>query len=428
MKPLQIIIIVVCILAAVGGLFALALFRGDDNAAKVGSVEIWGVLPKTEMNSFISDVKARRKDMSGIVYREVAPVDLVEEYLTAVAQGQGPDLLLVPHSTVFAQEATLNAIPYETIPERDFDETFVEAASTLKRYSGVIGVPFLLDPIILISNKTLLSSGSIARPPQTWDEVFVLAPRLTKVTSSRSIQESAIALGDIRNMAHGYDVLSALFLQAGTPIMAADGPRYRSFLNDDMGYATIPAHDALRFFAEFSNPGKTVYSWNRALPQDRTFFLAGDLALFLGAASDLPTLRAENANLSYMVSLMPQTKGSSARATYATLYTFAVPKGAQNPAGATLVALELAGSTSQATAEALLGLPPSRRDLLTATNNNAEQDVLRESAILARTWYDPNSESTQLIFRDMVDSVVTGRSDISTAVSQASRQLEGILR
>lgn len=428
MKPFQIIILVVFILGAVGGLMSLALFRGANDATKVGSVVIWGVLPKNEMGAFLSDVRARRKDMAGVTYREVPASDLIDEYLTAVAQGAGPDLLLVPHTTVFAQEATLNPISYQSLPERTYDETYVEAATPLKRYSGVIGIPFLLDPVILIANKTLLSSGSIARAPQTWDEVFVLAPRLTKVTSSRSIQESAIALGDIRNMAHGYDVLSALFLQAGTPIMAADGPRYRSYLNDDMGYATIPAHDALRFFAEFSNPGKTVYSWNRALPQDRTFFLAGDLALFLGTASDLPSLRAENANLSYTVSLMPQTKGSSLRTTYATLYTFALPKGARNPGGATVAALELSSAASQTTAEAMLGLPPSRRDLLTSTTDNAEQDVLRESAILARTWYDPNSESTKTIFRDMVDSVVTGRTDISTAVAQASRQLEGILR
>lgn len=428
MKPFQIILMVVFILGAVGGLFTLALFRGTNDPAKVGSVEVWGVLPQEAMDAFIEDVKVRRKDMAGVVYTEVSPDALIDTYLTAVAEGNGPDLLLIPHTTVFAQESTLTTIPYETIPERDFDETFVDAASSLKRYAGVIGVPFLLDPVVLIANRTLLSSGSIARPPQTWDEVFVLAPKLTKVTSTRSIQESAIALGDVRNMAHGYDVLSALFLQAGTPIMAADGPRYRSYLSDDMGYATIPAHDALRFFAEFSNPGKTVYSWNRALPQDRTMFLAGDLALYLGTASDLPSLRAENANLSYAVSLMPQTKGASLRTTYATMYTFAIPKGSTNQSGAVLAAIELASSASQLTGEALLGLPSSRRDLLTSTSDNAERDVLRESAILSRTWYDPDITKTKQIFRDMVDSVVSGRTDISTAVAQASRQLEGILR
>ena len=56
---------------------------------------------------------------------------------------------------------------------------------------------------------------------------------------------------------------------------------------------------ALLFYTDFTNPSKTSYSWNAALPQSFDAFTSGELAAYLGYASEYNSIISRNPNLRF---------------------------------------------------------------------------------------------------------------------------------
>jgi len=188
-----------------------------------------------------------------------------------------------------------------------------------------------------------------------------------------------------------------------------------------------PSESALRFYTEFTNPSKTTYSWNRTLPVSTTAFTSGDVATYFGFASELPGLAARNPNLRFAVAKVPQVEGSSSRLTYGRLTGLAIPRTSRNPNGAAQIAQKLTSSQSISTLTMLTGLPPVRRDVKINTADNAAMSVFVDSALIARAWVDPAPEETDVIFRTMIESVISGRNDSGSAIGEAARALKQLL-
>jgi ABC-type glycerol-3-phosphate transport system substrate-binding protein len=239
-----------------------------------------------------------------------------------------------------------------------------------------------------------------------------------------------VALGEWRNIANAKAILSALIMQAGDPIVgrSSEGVRFAALGLIPEGAAESPAQSALRFYTEFANPGKTVYSWNRALPEAQSAFIAGEAAVYFGFASEYATLRARNPNINIGVDIMPQIQGNTSMLTYGNVWGVAVPRTAQNAQGAAAVAQAFAGAEFSAALASGRGLPSVRRDAAQDTTGNAVAAVFAQSALMARGWADPSPRETDTLFETMIESVSSGRSTPAEAVSNASRLLEQLLR
>ena len=72
-------------------------------------------------------------------------------------------------------------------------------------------------------------------------------------------------------------------------------------------------------------------------------------------------------------------------------------------------------------------LPPVRRDLLSEVQTDAVSSVFYDSAIISKGWLDPESPKTEAIFKNMVESVTSGRASLSEAVSTADAELNLLL-
>jgi hypothetical protein len=72
----------------------------------------------------------------------------------------------------------------------------------------------------------------------------------------------------------------------------------------------------------------------------------------------------------------------------------------------------------------LSGLPPARRDILAVRPENPYQSVFYRSALISSVWLDPNQVETELIFKDLVESVTSGRERLSEAISRANLELD----
>jgi ABC-type glycerol-3-phosphate transport system substrate-binding protein len=243
---------------------------------------------------------------------------------------------------------------------------------------------------------------------------------MTKKDGALNVTQSAIAFGEFGNIDNAKAVLANLFLQAGTSITSREG---RSTLSESYGKPLLPAEAAINFYTEFSNPVKPFYSWNRSLPNSQTAFVAGDLAVYFGFASELPLLQLKNPNLNFDVAYVPTSREGGVYVSYGNFYGLAISKNSKNPNAAFQVSSTLASSNGAQAMEAIFGLPPARRDLLAIKPKSPFKEIFYGSTIRAKAWLDPDVAVSTLIFKNMIESITSGRERTSAAVSRASSEL-----
>jgi ABC-type glycerol-3-phosphate transport system substrate-binding protein len=219
MKPFQIILLVVFGFMAVGGIVFLATWRGTPTGVQVGAVTIWGTVPRSVVKIALETVKKSSETFDSVEYQEIDPREFSETYIRALADGKGPDLILLSHEELYNHLSTLRLLSFETLSERAFRDTYIEGSEIYVTPNGIAGLPFTVDPMVLYWNRSLLQTAGIAKPPATWSEVYAMAPKLTEKDSALAISKSAIALGEFQNIDHAKEILIALFLQLGGTVI-----------------------------------------------------------------------------------------------------------------------------------------------------------------------------------------------------------------
>ncbi|OHA91203.1 MAG: hypothetical protein A2758_01885 [Candidatus Zambryskibacteria bacterium RIFCSPHIGHO2_01_FULL_49_18] len=421
------------ILLSVFGFFILlavlvfAMYRGG--AGSEGAViSVWGDMPSEDVSQVFDSLVPQIDKTVIIRYSEKESDEIDQEFTEALAQGLGPDLLIVTQERLWKNKSKLIPIPYQSVGARDFRDTFVEESELFLMQDGVYGLPLAIDPLVLYYNRDILSAAGEAKPLAYWDEIYNLTQKLTKKDQAGNLTQSAIALGETRNIPNFKEILSLLFIQAGTPVTSLIDNELRSALSDNFGLPVSPGESALDFYTQFANPAKAYYSWNRSMPSAATHFTSADAAYYIGFASELTALRNKNPNLNIGVAPVPQSRVSGKRLTYGKIYVVALSRGTRNPAAAMRAALMIA---SEPVAESLaknLGLPPARRDLLSVRQSDAVMPVFYEAALQAKGWLDPENVSTGNIFAEMVNAVTSGRARTSEALGAASRSLDSLIK
>ncbi|MCI0566387.1 hypothetical protein L0Y46_04305, partial [bacterium] len=174
---------------------------------------------------------------------------------------------------------------------------------------------------------------------------------------------------------------------------------------------------------DFSDPLKTVYSWNRSLKESRDAFLAQDLAVYFGFASELSSLRSKNPNLDFDVAPVPQVRDHPFRSTLAHMNATAVMKTSKQKPLAFFVASLLTSQEISKIISSEMRLPPVRRDLLSAKPTDAFMNVFYDSALISKSWFDPNPKESNRIFQTAVVSVVTGTASVDGAIGRADAEI-----
>ena len=428
LRPFQIAALAGFGILAVIAVILLSTFQpGQDEAlSKYGDrVLIWGTVPEDAFDRIIMDLSDNDPGFTVVDYQRIDARTFNETFVNAIAEGRSPDLVLLPNSELVRQRSKLQAISYDTIPERNFRDAYIDGADIFRFADGIYAIPFAVDPLILYWNRDLFASAGFAQPPTTWEYVVsTIVPSLSARDNNRTIQQSAIAFGEFQNIRNAKETILMLALQSGSNMIYERDQRYVIDLNySSSANTTPPLTAALQFYTNFSNPNAQLYSWNRQQQLDRLAFIAGDLALYFGFGSEVEDIRDQNPNLSFDVTAVPQGAAASVRRTYGEFYGFAIPKATPNPMGAYRVALELARPEVASVVAADIGFAPAQRTAIAPGSANAERQIIFDSALIARGWLDPNSAQTDSVFEDMVEDVTSGRERVATAVSDAITKL-----
>ncbi len=404
--------------------FANAPASSDDPAlaGASGKVYVWGTYPIAGVNEVFQKMNDKYRDSFQVEYQYHDPKTFDRDIVEALASGRGPDVLLLPDNLVLRHSDKIEQIPYVSLPQLTFQSMFIQAGEVYMRQSGVVAVPYAIDPIVMYWNRDLFDNASITVVPTFWDEFLTITPKLTiRDPKTQEITQSAIAFGEYANVANAKDILAMLFLQTGDPIvrMTPQGIPYGDLVRQEGEFVT-PDQDvisALRYYMDFSNPLKNIYTWSRALPNSRDQFLTGGLAVYFGYASEYKVLKEKNPHLNFVAAPVPQTRGTDVQITFARMHGFAVLKSSSNKSTAFIAVQKLMEPEFSGAFAAAYSLPPVRRDLLNVQQTDAAMSVFYDSAIRARTWLDPKPEATDGLFRTAIESISSGRYDVSQSVS-----------
>lgn len=429
MSKFQIILLAVFGAFIVLGVVAFSLYRGGAGGALSARITVWGDITLRDFGLLINTPLFNQDPNLVINYIEKPTETIDTEFTEALAQGIGPDLIIISQDKFWKNKSKFIAIPYSSVSERDFKTTFIEEGELFLDQNGSYALPLSIDPLVLYYNRDLLSTAGQARPIMYWDEIYAAATNLSKRDVAGNLILSVMALGEARNIPNAKDILSLLLLQAGTSITGFIGQDLRSQISaNNLNLPVSPGEAAFSFYTQFSNPTKTYYSWNRSLMDAQTHFTSGDSAYYLGFASELGILRNMNPNLNFGVSLAPQSRVSGKTTTFGRLRSVAISRGSSNPSAALTVAKKLVSKETQLALSKILALPPARRDLLAEKPTSAILSVFYDAALQSKGWLDPNPRATETIFRDTVESITSGRARIFEAINKANADIDKLIK
>jgi ABC-type glycerol-3-phosphate transport system substrate-binding protein len=434
MKNFQVIVLI--IFALLGGL-AVAFFSGAIKLPEKGSsatanlsgvVTMWGTIPRSQILPTLTTLSNYSGELN-LRYVEKSPLTYERDLLDAFAFGGAPDLFLLPNNLINLYKDKVVAIPYQTFTERMIEDSYARGVSVFKTEAGLLGYPIFADPLVMFYNKDHFESKNIIMPPKTWNEFNAIVPILTEKNQVLEISRSAVALGESTNVRHFKKILSALNLQLGNQITVRNTTRatYEPVFSSRSSISANPAEETLRFYLEFSNPLRSAYSWNKSMPESLNAFVAGDLSIYFGPASEISLVQRMNPNLNFDIAELPQVDGSTTKITYADMYAVAISRTSQNFQGAFYLAGQLASGPFTSSLAASSGMAPVRRDLLANKSLTKYTEVFYPSALSARSWVDPSDVGTNAIFSAMIESVLSGLKDYGRAVGDANTELRVLL-
>lgn len=440
MKRFQTILIGVFILFIIVAIliFSGAIKLGDKGnsatAGASGKVVMWGTIPKDSFTRTLSEFNNTNKTFT-VSYVQKSPETFNTELIEALASGVGPDMILLPSDLILRYSDKLVQIPFTSLPERSFRDTFVSEADLYINSKGIFGFPLTIDPMVMYYNRSMFESAGLATYPKNWDEVLADVPLLIKKDSNAIITQNAVALGEFSNVTYAKDIIALMSLQRGGEMVSEDNRGIlSSVFGKYSGSQQDPAASALSFYTSFANPtNKDIYSWNKSFPQSRDQFIAGKLAMYFGYASDLFTIQSKNPNLDFDIATMPTLNATSSLSTFGKMTAVAVLKSSKNVttayvAGNLMTAPTFLTSLVTELSEHKISLVPARRDLLTTTPETYYAPIFYKSALVSRGWLDPKDEQTDIVFSQLIDDINSGRLEMSAALNKTSIALDALLR
>lgn len=419
-------LLIVFILFIFIGLVVFALSK-NKNTIQSANLTVWGTISQSTFESFYASTPLVNNRNLVVSYFEKSEDNFDQEFIEALADGRGPDIVILPENMLFKHEKKLLVIPYKTYSERLFKDSFVEAGEVFLRKDGIISIPFLIDPMVMYWNRDIFRNASITLPPKYWDEFLKLTEIINKKDNTGNLSQTLVSFGEWKNVYHAKDIFANFMLQLGNPIIDLSNQNKQISLLNIGNEPISPAETSINFYTQFSNPTSLNYSWNRSLPVSVKYFLSGNLATYFGFASEISGIRLKNPNLNFDVTFIPQPRQNTQKILLSRVYGMSIVKFSTNVSPAFSVINVLTNNDSIKNISGYTGLPPVRRSLLLDKPGDAYKSVFYDSAIFSKTWADPDKKETDKIFQTLIESITSGRSRIADALSRANTELYNLI-
>jgi ABC-type glycerol-3-phosphate transport system substrate-binding protein len=426
MKFFQTTLLIVFGGLAIISLIVFATYKGGSSVENA-QITLWGTIPQGSFQKVLDIARTNGDKTLNIRYVQKDPATFDTDIVEALAIGAGPDAVILPNDLIVRMSDKIYPIPYTALSVTDYKNTFASISDIYLTPQGALALPISVDPMVMYWNRSIFNQTR-KKVPTEWAQLLSIAPDISQKDKNNNIVTSAAGLGEYSNINNAKDILVTLMMQTGTSLVTYDGEKYDVSINNVMTAGQYSGSvAALRFYTDFANPVKTTYSWNRALPDDKTFFTSGNLALYFGFISEYNNLAQKNPNLDFDVTTIPQKTGVRTELTYGDLTGLAILKASANKQAAFNHLFRLVQQDTMLEWSKQTGRVPVRLDILLNKPIDPIQDLAYKCALLSKTWFDPQGSQTNLFVKDMVENVVTGRTGIEESVNRFSDQINLLL-
>ncbi|MFH1145699.1 MAG: extracellular solute-binding protein [bacterium] len=383
---------------------------------------------QSAFNDLIKKYQQNHKNVT-IRYRKLRPEEYELELLKAWAEDRGPDIFSVPNNEVVKYQSKILAVPetlsvpYITVKGEGFNQEKIvtikkTAGMTIKRLKDnfvdvvgkdsvvdnkIYGLPLSVDSLVMYYNKDMFNAAGLPIPPATWKDFVTAVPKLTITNRKGEILQSGAALGGTQNIIRQFDILSALMIQNGSVMNVGSRAVFNQVPASLAGGQYHPGVEALRFYTDFANPTKEVYSWNDSFPDSLTAFTSNRTAVFFGYAYHLPLIRLASPSLNLGIAPFPQIEESPKAATAASYWLETVSKKTKNPDVAWdfvqfITSIENVPSYLKAAKK-----PAALRSLLSSQAEDVDMSPFASQTLNAVSWYQGyDFAGAEKAFNDMV--------------------------
>ncbi len=410
----------------------------------------WRVFDDSDTFSDIISAYRQMHPNVRIDYKKLRYDEYQKELIQAFAEDRGPDIFSVqnagikgmlplimpmPDTVKIAYQETKGTIKKETIVVlrteptlsiRSLNDQFVQVVSDDVIYpvtqdgetkNRIHGLPLSVDSLALYYNRDLLDAAGIPEPPKTWGEFKDAIIKLTKYDAKGKIAQSGAAIGYGSNIDRSSDILSLLMMQIGARLSDARG--FATFAEKAPGERVAPAVDAVRFYTDFANPTKEVYTWSPSFTSSFDAFAAGQTAFFFGYSYHSPLLKTRSPKLRFAVSVVPQLEGGK-KANIANYWIETVSKKTKNPDWAWDF-VQFAAKAEQAKLFlAKAKKPTALRSVVLGQLDDATLAPFADQVLTAEDWYNGKDPiAADKIMEQMIDDIVDGTQLIEDAIKNA---------
>jgi ABC-type glycerol-3-phosphate transport system substrate-binding protein len=235
-----------------------------------------------------------------------------------------------------------------------------------------------------------------------------------------------------------------MMLQGGTK-MNDEKQKNRAAFNSSSTGASSPGQNALNFYTQFSQANSEVYTWNSRMDYSVDSFRYGRTAMMLNYSYWAQRLKEMDPKLNFYVAPAPQLELDK-KVNYGIYWGLGVAKNKTIPADAeytdkdrieqawnyiTFVTTKPAiGSTFDPTKTYLeeTRKPAARRDLIQEQKDQPILGVFAEQALTAKTWIQLEDNATEEIFSNMIDEVISGKSNPYEAITTAESRFDNLIK
>lgn len=386
-----------------------------------------------------------------INYKKFRYEEYEKELLNALAEDRGPDIISIHNTWIKKYQSKLEPMPSSTsvvfqvqkgtIKKEIVNELQTVASPTIKQIQDgfvdvvssdviidnqVYGLPLSVDTLAMYYNKDLLNSAGISEPAKYWNQDFQQqVKKLTKQDIQKGITQAGVAMGTGSNIERSTDLISVIMMQNGAEMMKGDKVTFNNIPDSIKSYGYNPGVDAVRFYSEFANPNKEVYSWNADLPNSLEMFMNGNLAIMFGYAYHLPTIRAGAKKLNFSIAKLPQIEGSMSDVNFANYWVESVLKKSAHPDEAwNFVIFETKAEQAKSYLEKTKK-PTALRSLIDSQKADGDIGVFVSQLLTSKSWYHGNNPTlAEQYMTEMLDNIADNTEDISDAINHGAAKIQ----
>jgi len=414
----------------------------------------WGVFDDSQnFTEIINDYKQLHPHIT-INYRKLRPEEFENELLDALAEDRGPDIFSIQNTWVTKYLPKIEPLPAKTtmayeITQKSLgikQETLIEIRDTASltppelknKYLDVVygdavrdekiyGLPLSVDTLALFFNRDLLNNAGIPLPPTNWLTLQENVKKLTYQDQSGNLIQSGVALGTADNVENFADIISVLMQQNGAEMTQGNKVTFGLIPQSFPDRTYNPGPEAVRFYTDFANSSKEVYTWNETFSNSIDAFAEGRVAMIFGYSYHIPYLEAKRqGKLNYGVAKMPQIEGRG-EINAASYWLQTVSKKSQHANEAWDFIQFLSGEKEAKKYLDRTLKPTALRSLIEEQLSNDQIKVFADQLLTSKSWYQGNNASAvENAFKEMVDTVKNNAS-LPDAIDIAASRIQQTL-